>query len=105
MGHRPPLLGGKRTNCQNGRPGAPSAKMAYIFSSNVSLSDYRYSKYPRRKIKMLTLFFLYGMMGYGVGYEGYSDGKLYVGLYTSNAEYGYVVTDREIYLDTVFEKK
>lgn len=54
---------------------------------------------------MLTLFFLYGMLGYGVGYEGYSDGKLYVGLYTPNAEYGYVVTDREIYLDTVFEKK
>lgn len=54
---------------------------------------------------MLTLFFLCGMLGYGVGYEGYLDGKLYVGLYTPNAEYGYVVTDREIYLDTVFEKK
>ena len=54
---------------------------------------------------MLTIFFLCGMFGYGGGYEGYSDGKFYIGLYTPNAEYGYVVTDREIYLDTVFLKK
>lgn len=54
---------------------------------------------------MFALIFLYATMGYGVGYEGYEAGKLHFGLYTPNAEYGYVVTDREIYLDTVFEKK
>ena len=43
--------------------------------------------------------------GYGVGYEGYSNGKLYVGSYTPKVEYGWVVTDKEIYLDTVFEKR
>lgn len=45
------------------------------------------------------------VLGYGVGYEGYSDGKLYVGVYTPTTEYGWVVTEKEIYLDTVLEKK
>lgn len=44
------------------------------------------------------------MSGYGCGYEGYENGKLRVGLYTPNAEYGYVISDKEIYLDTVLEK-
>jgi hypothetical protein len=57
-----------------------------------------------RRKKMLTLLLWAGMFGYGVGYEGYSDGKLYVGTYTPKAEYGWVVTDREIYLDTILEK-
>lgn len=42
--------------------------------------------------------------GYGMGYEGYEDGKLYIGFYTPKAEYGYVLTEKEIYLDTVFIK-
>jgi hypothetical protein len=62
----------------------------------------RYYKY-RRKM-MLTLLLWAGMLGYGVGYEGYSDGKVYVGTYTPKAEYGWVVTDRGIYLDTILEK-
>ncbi len=53
---------------------------------------------------MLTLLVWAGMLGYGVGYEGYSEGKLYVGTYTPRTEYGWVVTDREIYLDTILEK-
>jgi two-component SAPR family response regulator len=44
------------------------------------------------------------MVGYGVGFEGVDGGKLYVGVYTPEAEYGWVVTNREIYLDTVFQK-
>ena len=40
-----------------------------------------------------------------VGYEGYDDGKLYIGVYTPSAEYGWIVTDREIWLDTVYEKR
>jgi hypothetical protein len=39
-----------------------------------------------------------------VGFEGYEDGKLYIGVYTPSAEYGWVVTDREIWLDTVYER-
>lgn len=54
---------------------------------------------------MLALVTLLVSLGYGVGYEGYENGKLYVGTYTPNAEYGWVVTEREIYLDTVFEKR
>lgn len=44
-------------------------------------------------------------MGYGLGFEGYNDGKLYVGAYTPTAEYGWIITEKEIYLDTVFEKR
>lgn len=43
--------------------------------------------------------------GYGVGYEGYDNGKVYFGLYTPDAEYGYVLTEKEIYLDTILIKK
>jgi hypothetical protein len=46
-----------------------------------------------------------GMLGYGVGYEGYDDGKWYFGAYTPSCEYGYVVTDKGIYLDTIFSEK
>lgn len=44
-------------------------------------------------------------MGFGVGFEGYDNGKLYLGTYTPSKEYGWVVTDKEVYLDTVLEKK
>ena len=39
-----------------------------------------------------------------VGYEGYENGKVYVGVYTPQCEYGYVITHNEIYLDTILEK-
>ena len=45
------------------------------------------------------------MIGLFVGFEGYEDGKLYIGVYTQSAEYGWVVTDREIWLDTVYERE
>ena len=54
---------------------------------------------------MLTIFFLLSTMSYGIGYEGYENGKLYFGVYTPDTEYGYVLTEKEIYLDTVFEKR
>jgi hypothetical protein len=54
---------------------------------------------------MHSIVMMIGMLGYGVGYEGYDDGKWYFGVYTPSCEYGYVVTDREIYLDTIFSRK
>ena len=51
---------------------------------------------------MLTLAMILGMF---VGYEGYDNGKLYIGTYTPTCEYGWVITDSEIYLDTIYEKK
>jgi hypothetical protein len=39
-----------------------------------------------------------------VGFEGYLNGKLYIGTYTPTCEYGWVITDSEIYLDTIYEK-
>lgn len=53
---------------------------------------------------MYALVMLAGVLGYGVGYEGYDDGKMYFGVYMGNVEYGWVVTNREVYLDTVLEK-
>jgi hypothetical protein len=53
---------------------------------------------------MYSILMILGMVGYGVGFEGCEDGKIYVGVYTPNAEYGYVVGNGEIYLDTIFEK-
>ena len=51
---------------------------------------------------MLTIASFIGMF---VGFEGYLNGKLYVGVYTPKCEYGYVITPEEIYLDTIYEKK
>ena len=53
---------------------------------------------------MIAWLVVIGCWGYGFGYEGYDSGKIYFGVYTPQAEYGWVVTDREIYLDTVLEK-
>lgn len=53
---------------------------------------------------MYTIAMLIGLLGYGVGYEGYDDGKMYFGVYTRDAEYGWVVTNKDIYLDTVMKK-
>ena len=50
---------------------------------------------------MLTTVTLLSMF---VGFEGYLNGKLYVGIYTPNCEYGYVIKNNEIYLDSVYEK-
>lgn len=44
------------------------------------------------------------MFGYGAGYEGYDDGKHHIGVYTPSCEYGWVVTGKEIYLDTILQK-
>lgn len=45
-----------------------------------------------------------GCLGYGIGYEGFDSGKLYFGVYTPQVEYGWVVTENNIYLDTILEK-
>ena len=54
---------------------------------------------------MYAMVFLVWSFGYGVNFEGYDKGKVYVGFYTPKAEYGWVASEREIYLDTIFEKK
>lgn len=53
---------------------------------------------------MLDVFFLITFMGFGIGFEGYDEGKMYFGAYTPTKEYGWVVTNKEVYLDTVLEK-
>ena len=50
---------------------------------------------------MMTLYTIFGMF---VGFEGYDNGKVYFGVYTPQCEYGYVITQNEIYLDTILEK-
>jgi hypothetical protein len=51
------------------------------------------------------MVFLAGMFGYGLGFEGVEKGKVYVGVYTPRCEYGWVITNQQIYLDTIFEKR
>lgn len=53
---------------------------------------------------MFDVIFLITFMGFGIGFEGCDEGKMYFGTYTPTREYGWVVTDREVYLDTVLEK-
>lgn len=53
---------------------------------------------------MVSLLVTLVGLGYGIGYEGCDSGKYYFGVYTPNVEYGWVVTDKEIYLDTILEK-
>lgn len=54
--------------------------------------------------QMFSIVTIFGMVGYGIGIEGFINGKLYVGAYTPQCEYGYVITQDEIYLDTIFQK-
>jgi hypothetical protein len=56
----------------------------------------------RKEYAMYNLMMILGFLGYGVGFEGYDSGKVYFGVYTPDREYGYIMTNREVYLDTVF---
>lgn len=76
----------------------------HIFSFIVYWGIGRYNIYLWRH-DMLDFVVLIMFCGYGIGYEGYSDNKLYIGLYAPNVEYGYVITEKEIYLDAVYVKR
>ncbi len=55
---------------------------------------------------MYTLVaFALTFFGIGAGLEGIDDGKVYLGVYTQNREYGYVysVEENKVWLDTVYE--
>jgi hypothetical protein len=51
---------------------------------------------------MFTAVFM--LFGFGFGFEGIEGDRVYLGVYTPQAEYGYVVEDGEIWLDVVLEK-
>lgn len=53
---------------------------------------------------MFGIVLVFSFMGFGMGYEGYDQGKMYFGTYTPTREYGWVVEDGELYLDSVLEK-
>jgi hypothetical protein len=53
---------------------------------------------------MYNIVLILSCLGFGVGYEGFDDGKYYFGAYTPSREYGWVVEDGELYLDSVLEK-
>jgi len=58
--------------------------------------------YLQSRENMLQLLQLMSLV---IGFEGFINGKVYVGIYTPKKEYGYVITENEIYLDTVYEKR
>lgn len=53
---------------------------------------------------MFSLTLCFSLFGFGIGFEGIDDGKVYIGTYTPEYEYGWVVEDGEIWLDVVMEK-
>ena len=50
------------------------------------------------------MFTILTVLGMFMGFEGYDNGKVYIGVYTPQTEYGYVLTQNEIYLNTVLDK-
>ena len=58
----------------------------------------------RLTTKEKSMFTVVTFLGMFIGFEGYLNGKLYIGTYTPTCEYGWVITDSEIYLDTIYEK-
>jgi len=54
---------------------------------------------------MIAIATVLACLGYGAAYEGYDNNKWHLGVYTPNAEYGWVVTKDSVYLDTVFVKE
>ena len=54
---------------------------------------------------MAALVMVIWSLGYSAGFEGFSDGGVCFGVYTPEAEYGWVITEKAIYLDTVFIKE
>jgi hypothetical protein len=53
---------------------------------------------------MIAIATIMAFLGYSAGYEGHDNGKLYLGFYTPTHEYGWVVTNKDVYLDTVLHK-
>ena len=53
---------------------------------------------------MTTFFMLCAFFGYGAGYEGCYGTKHHIGIYTPDAEYGWVVSEEGIYLNTILYK-
>lgn len=54
---------------------------------------------------MNSFVLVLSLFGYGVGFEGVDGDKVYIGTYTPQAEYGWVVQNGEVWLDVVVEKK
>jgi hypothetical protein len=50
------------------------------------------------------MYMIVCLFGFGFSLEGIEDGKVYIGTYTPQAEYGWVVQNGEIWLDVVVEK-
>ena len=73
-----------------------------MFRARAADTICRQGKQWRKKMNGFILVLC--MFGYGAGYEGYDDGKHHIGVYTPSCEYGWVVTDKEIYLDTIYQK-
>ncbi len=57
----------------------------------------------RKDSKMNAIFSILSLLGFGFGLEGIEENKIYIGTYTPKAEYGWIVTKDEIYLDTYYE--
>jgi hypothetical protein len=53
---------------------------------------------------MNSFVLVLSLFGYGVGFEGVDGDRVYIGTYTPQKEYGWVVQNGEVWLDVVVEK-
>jgi hypothetical protein len=53
---------------------------------------------------MMSLIFALLLAGYGFGYDGQEGREIYFHISTPTADYGIVVSEKEIYCDAIAEK-
>ena len=53
---------------------------------------------------MNSFILAFAVLGYGVGFEGVDGDRVYIGTYTPQKEYGWVVQNGEIRLDVEIQK-
>lgn len=53
---------------------------------------------------MNSFILAFAVLGYGVGFEGVNGDRVYIGTYTPQTEYGWVVQNGEVHLDVEIQK-
>lgn len=53
---------------------------------------------------MIALLMVACSLGYGCGFDGYENGKYYFSILTPQVDYGIIVAEEGIYVDTIFER-
>jgi len=63
----------------------------------------RESPVTKGRVMFALVVLLFSANGYGAAVESVSADRVHIGVYTPTAEYGYVVTPDDCYLDAVYQ--